>query len=318
MLHSLGSVDLERGADSVLDVKRLQVLLSVVELGSVTAAADALMYTPSAVSQQLRRLEREVGQPLMKRHARGMSPTEAGQVLVLHARKVMRQLAAAEADLQEIAGLRRGRLVLGTFPTIASSFLPLVVRRFQQLHPAIRLDILSGREAQLVEWLENGTVDLSLLWDYEWRRLDPAQLDLTKLFDDPTVLVVAADHRLARRRRVEMAELADEDWIVRSRPPGRRGAAAQCRRGRVRAEGLVPGQRLPGGPGDGRGRARHRRGAADGGAQPDRQRAGHPARAARCRPAGSSSPTAPTGWTRPPRPRSTQLLVETGATYAPD
>jgi DNA-binding transcriptional LysR family regulator len=138
---------------------------------------------------------------------------------VLHARKVMRQLAAAEADLQEIAGLRRGRLVLGTFPTVASSFLPLVVRRFRQLHPAIRLDILSGREAQLVEWLENGTVDLSLLWDYEWRRLDPSQLNLTPLFDDPTVLVVAADHRFARRRRVDMAELADEDWIIRSEHP---------------------------------------------------------------------------------------------------
>ena len=203
----------------MLDVKRLQVLLSVVELGSVTAAAEALMFTPSAVSQQLRRLEREVGQPLMRRHARGMSPTDAGQVLVQHARKVMRQLAAAEADLEEVAGLRRGRLVLGTFPTVASSFLPLVVRRFRQQYPAIRLEVRSAREAQLVEWLENGTVDLTLLWDYEWRRLDPSQFDLTLLFEDPTVLVVAADHRLARRRRVEIAELAEEDWIVRSDHP---------------------------------------------------------------------------------------------------
>ena len=108
----------------MLDVKRLQVLLAVVELGSVTVAAESLMYTPSAVSQQLRRLEREVGQPLMRRHARGMAPTDAGEVLVRHARKVLRQLAAAEADLREVAGLRSGRLVLGTFPTIASSFLP--------------------------------------------------------------------------------------------------------------------------------------------------------------------------------------------------
>jgi DNA-binding transcriptional LysR family regulator len=203
----------------MLDVKRLQVLLSVVELGSVTAAAEALTYTPSAVSQQLRRLEREVGQPLMRRHARGMSPTDAGQVLAQHARKVLRQLAAAEADLEEVAGLRRGRLVLGTFPTVASSFLPLVVRRFRQQYPAIRLEVRSAREAQLVEWLENGTVDLTLLWDYEWRRLDPSQFDLTLLFEDPTVLVVAADHRLARRRRVEIAELAEEDWIVRSDHP---------------------------------------------------------------------------------------------------
>ena len=122
--------------------------------------------------QFLRRLEREVGQPLMRRHARGMAPTDAGEVLVRHARKVLRQLAAAEADLREVAGLRSGRLVLGTFPTIASSFLPLVVRRFRLLHPEIRLDVLSGREPQLVEWLENGTVGLSLLWDYAFRRMD--------------------------------------------------------------------------------------------------------------------------------------------------
>ena len=200
----------------MLDVRRLQVLLAVVELGSVTAAAEALTYTPSAISQQLRRLEQDVGQPLMRRHARGMVPTEAGTVLSSHARRVIRSLDAAQADLDEIAGLRRGQVVLGTFPTVASSFLPLVVRRFRQLHPEIRLEIRSAREAQLVEWLENGTVDLSLLWDYEWRRLDPAELELTERFEDPTVLVVAADHALARRRRVGIAELADEHWIVRT------------------------------------------------------------------------------------------------------
>src|SRR3954463_9699656 len=207
----------------MLDIRRLQVLLATVELGAVTAAAEALTYTPSAISQQLRRLEHDVGQPLMRRHARGMVPTEAGLVLSVHARKVLRQLDAAQADLDEIAGLRRGQVVLGTFPTVASSFLPLVVRRFRQLYPEIRLDIRSAREAQLVEWLENGTVDLSLLWDYEWRRLDPAEFELTELFEDPTVLVVSVDHPLARRRRVNIADLADEHWIVRAEPPGREG-----------------------------------------------------------------------------------------------
>jgi DNA-binding transcriptional LysR family regulator len=205
----------------MLDVKRLQVLLSVVELGSVTAAADALVYTPSAVSQQLRRLEREVGQPLLRRHARGMSPTDAGLVLAAHARTVLRQLSAAEADLAEIAGLRQGRLALGTFPTVASSFLPLAVHRFSELHPAIRLDIRSERQPQLIEWLENGTVDLSLLWDYQWQRLDSAQLDLTELFSDPTVLLVSSEHRLAQPVTERPGHLAGHQ---RRRPPGARRA----------------------------------------------------------------------------------------------
>jgi DNA-binding transcriptional LysR family regulator len=200
----------------MLDVRRLVLLAKVIDTGSMTAAAEALNYTPSAVSQQLRRLETEVGQPLMQRQARGVSATEAGEVLAAHALRVTRQLAAAEADLAEIAGLRRGQLALGTFPTIGSSLLPLAVSRYRTLYPGIRLSVYSTRLEELVEMLDSGDIGLTLLWDYAWNRLDPADFALTRLLDDPTVLIVAADHRVARRRHVKMSELADEDWIVRA------------------------------------------------------------------------------------------------------
>lgn len=200
----------------MLDMNRLRILLAVVETGSVTAAAEQLSYSPSAVSQQIRRLERDVGQPLLQRHARGMAPTDAGQVLSAHARRAVRQLAAAEADLREIAGLRRGQLEFGTFPTVGSSFIPMAVRRFRELYPAVHLTIRSERDATLLAMLEDGRVGLSMLWDYEWDRRDPQALALTVLFDDPTVLVVSAEHRLAGRREVDMADLADEEWIIRS------------------------------------------------------------------------------------------------------
>lgn len=200
----------------MLDVKRLQVLMHVIERGSVTAAAETLSYTPSAVSQQLQRLEREVGQPLLERHPRGMVPTDAGHVLAGHARKVLRQLTAAESDLAEIANVRRGHLDLGTFPTVGSSFLPLAVQRYRQLYPSIQLTIHSAREDQLIQKLEEGQVGMSLLWDYAWGRVDGSQLSLTTLFTDPTVLIVAADHRLARRKQVKMADLSNEQWIIRS------------------------------------------------------------------------------------------------------
>ena len=200
----------------MLDVKRLQVLMYVVERGSVTAAAEALSYTPSAISQQLQRLEREVGQPLLERHPRGMAPTDAGHLLAGHARKVLRQLTAAESDLAEIADVRRGHLDLGTFPTVGSSFLPLAVQRYRQLYPSIQLTIHSAREDQLIQKLEEGQVGMSLLWDYAWGRVDDSQLSLTTLFTDPTVLIVAADHRLARRKQVKMADLSNEQWIIRS------------------------------------------------------------------------------------------------------
>lgn len=200
----------------MLDVRRLALLAAVLDSGSMTAAAEQLGYSPSAVSQQLRRLEKEAGQPLLQRQARGVLPTEAGAVLAGHARHVLRRLEAAEADLAELAGLRRGTLAIGTFPTIASALMPRVVSRFRRQYPDIRLDVRSARHDELIAMLESGRVGISLLWDYAWDRVDPGQFSLTPLLDDPTVLVVADDHRLARRRSVTMAELADEDWIVRA------------------------------------------------------------------------------------------------------
>lgn len=199
----------------MLNIRRLELLLDVVELGSITAAADKHVYSPSGVSQQLRRLEAEVGQPLLQRQARGMVPTDAGHVLTAHTRRILRQMAAAEADLAEIAGLNRGSLTMGTFPTLGGSFLPLVISKFKAQYPAIDLHVRSSRFNDLIEMLENGQVGMSLLWDYEWNRIDPENFALTTVFEDATALIVGKDHRFARRKQVDMADLADEEWIVR-------------------------------------------------------------------------------------------------------
>ena len=199
----------------MLDVRRMTLLAAVIDSGSMTTAAEALNYTTSAVSQQIRRLEQEVGQPLLQRQPRGIVPTEAGLVLADHARRVSRQLAAAEADLAQVAGLRRGRLTVGTFPTVGGSLLALAVSRFRAAHPGVRLTVRSARLEHLTEMLDTGEVDLSLLWDYAWNRVDPQAYALTHLLDDPTMLVVSAAHPLADRQRVDMADLAAEEWVVR-------------------------------------------------------------------------------------------------------
>jgi DNA-binding transcriptional LysR family regulator len=198
------------------DLARLKVLLAVLETGSVTAAADQLHVSPSSVSQQLKRLEVEVGLPLLQRHARGMHPTDAGHILAAHARRALRELDAARSDLDEIAGLRRGQLDLGTFPTVASSFLPVAIRAFKERYPSIQLRVRSARRETLIKLLEEGTVALSLLWDFSWDRIADDRLRVRKLFDDPMVLVVAPDHPLVDADEVSMRALADEEWILRS------------------------------------------------------------------------------------------------------
>jgi DNA-binding transcriptional LysR family regulator len=186
------------------------------ETGSVSAAADQLHISPSGISQQLKKLEVEVGLPLLQRHARGMHPTEAGHVLAAHARRALRELEAARSDMDEIAGLRRGQLDLGTFPTVASSFLPIAIRAFKQRYPSIQLRVHSARRDTLIRLLEEGTVALSLLWDFSWDRIANDRLRVSKLFDDPMLLVVAHDHPLVDTGEVSMRALGEEEWILRA------------------------------------------------------------------------------------------------------
>jgi DNA-binding transcriptional LysR family regulator len=200
----------------MLDVRRIVLLAEVVEAGSITAAAAARNYTPSAVSQQLRQLEAEVGQPLLQRQPRGITATEAGAVLAQHARRVEHQIGAAEADLAEIAGLRRGHLTIGTFPSIGSSLLPRAIIAFRARHPGIELSVRSAWFDPLTEMLDNGTIGLSLLWDYEWNRIPPDRYGLTPILEDPTMLVVSNNHPVARRRTITVNKLADEAWVVRA------------------------------------------------------------------------------------------------------
>jgi len=200
----------------VLDVRRILLLLEVAKQGSVTGAARALSYTPSAVSQQIARLEAEAGQALLERHPRGVALTAAGEVVVARGQSIARQLDAAQQELADLAELRAGRLRIGTFPTAGASLLPLAVTTFRGQHPDVALTVRSARFAALREMLDGREIEVSLLWDYAWEPVRDDTLDVVHLLDDPPVLLVAADHRLARRRKVDLAELAAEAWITRA------------------------------------------------------------------------------------------------------
>ena len=211
-----GEALLNDDSRDLFDIRRLALLLEVVEQGSITAAAELMMYTPSAVSQQLRKLEQEVGQPLLNRRSRGVVPTEAGQVLAGHARKIVWQMQAARSDLGQIAGLKRGSLTVGTFPTLAGSFLPIVIRTFKKRYPAIGLSLRSARFDELVADLQSGVTGLCLLWDYPWNPFRDDSIRVTEVFRESTVILVARSHPLADREQVTMEELRNESWIVRA------------------------------------------------------------------------------------------------------
>lgn len=202
-----------------LDIRRLLLLKAVADAGSLSGAATRLAFTTSAVSQQIAKLEKEAGLPLVERHARGVRPTEAGEALVAHASRVEEQLAAARADMDEFVGLRRGRLDIGAFPTVGASLVPRVVVEMRRRHPDIRVSVASGRLDVLGGLLRRREVDLALLWDYAWAPLDESDLVVDPVCDDPTVLLLPKNHRLAGSGEVDVADMADEDWIIRAEHP---------------------------------------------------------------------------------------------------
>jgi len=204
---------------ATLDLHRLHVLREVSRSGSLTSAATALSFTTSAVSQQIAKLEHEVGVALVDRHPRGVVLTEAGQALLGYADDIDRTIEAARAEMAEFAGLRRGQLRMGTFPTVGASLMPDVVLAFRARHPEVAVTVISARRDGLLERLHRRDIELTLLWDYPWQQIEDENLTLVRLMNDPTVLLVQRDHPIAERQSVRIDTLRDQEWIVRDEHP---------------------------------------------------------------------------------------------------
>lgn len=194
----------------MLDVRRLRVLCEVARAGSLAGAADALNYSPSAVSQQIATLEREVGMALVERRSRGIIVTEAGRTLVEHAEAVFAQLEAAEEALAEIASGHGGLLRMAAFPTVAGTVLPKAAAAFRVAHPGVQLKVTEASPARAVRLLRDGRLDLALTLDLA---ATERGVEVFHLFDDPVQLAVPADHRLAATGETRLAELAGETWV---------------------------------------------------------------------------------------------------------
>ena len=214
----------------MLDVRRMRVLREVARQGSFSGAADALSYTQSAVSQQVAALEKEAGAQLLERGPRGVRLTDAGRALVDHSDAIFARLAAAEAELEDIAGLRAGRLRLATFSSAGATLAPLATGRFRELHPGIRLALVEANEEESIPLLRAGELELALICDATILPEAAFEgLELVHLLDDEMYAVLPCDHPLAKRRRIRLTDLAGEPWIG-SGPACAAFVEEQCRR----------------------------------------------------------------------------------------
>ena len=200
----------------MLNVSRLRVLTEVAYRGSFSAAADALSYTQSAVSQQIATLEAETGLALLERHPRGVSLTAAGQMLVGHAESVLARLEAAEAALAAIAGLRGGRLRAASFPTAGATLMPLAIASFRAAYPDIEVTLTEGEPEEIVPRLRAGELDLALLYEFPGEPQPTEEMRRVELLSDPMYLALPSEHPLARKQSIELSELAAEAWVQTS------------------------------------------------------------------------------------------------------
>ncbi|WP_354697954.1 HTH-type transcriptional regulator GltC [Paraconexibacter sp. AEG42_29] len=203
----------------MLDVRRMRVLREVAQRGSFSAAAEALAYTQSAVSQQIAALEREAGTKLVERSARGVRLTDAGAVVVRHADAILARLADAEAELEAIAGLRGGRLRLAAFPSAGASVMPRAIAAFRDRHPAVELTLQPAEPDDGVALLRAGEVDIALIIATAADAgtcIYGDSIEEHHLLDDPMYVILPETHALAHRRSLRLEDLTDEQWMLGS------------------------------------------------------------------------------------------------------
>lgn len=197
-----------------MDLSQLQTFASVARRGSITAAADELGYTQSAVSRQVAALEASVGAPLFDRRARGVDLTAHGRLLLPHAESLLARLDATRRALRELDRVADGQVRVGAFPTANALLVPRALAAFRRDHPHVALSLVEGPTQSQLARLDAGDVDVAVVSAFPDQRLSDERVRLSPLLDDRMLVALPRGHALARRRRLRLAELAAESWIA--------------------------------------------------------------------------------------------------------
>ena len=227
-----------------MELRHLRYLVAVADEGQFVRAASELHVAQSALSQQIRNLERELGTALLVRDRRGVTPTPAGEVLLGHARALLARVELARAEVAQLTGLVSGMLRVGSGSPTGPVPLPATLAEFQRRHPAVDLVLRDTTSEELIHWLEDGTVDVALV-SFAPEQL-PERVQGTLVTREAMVALLPAAHPLADRAQVTLQMLAGESLVTFPRGSGMRDtieagfAAAGIRRPAVVAETIDP------------------------------------------------------------------------------
>lgn len=201
-----------------MDLRQLRTFREIAEAGSLSRAADRLRIAQPALSRQIRLLEAEAGLPLFTRHGRGMELTEAGRELLARVAGPMRQLERAIAELRALSGAVAGQVALGMMPTVAAVLAGPLSRRVAERHPEVSLRVVEGYTGHLIEWVQRGATDATLLYG----AATDFHLPVRDLFVEGLVLAGPAGSGLSPERPVTLASAGERPLVLPSRPHGLR------------------------------------------------------------------------------------------------
>lgn len=196
-----------------LDTRQLRAFSLLARTGSFTKAAQELHLTQSAVSHAMKALEQEAGCRLLDRAGKRVTPTEAGELLLVHAERILAEMAHARAALSKLGKWGQSRLRIGASATACQHVLPPVLREFGEEFPKCRITIAPGDTPEMIELLRSGKIDLAV-------NLEPPQrepLEFRPLFNDEMQFIVAPSHPWATAGRAERGDIAMQSYILYTR-----------------------------------------------------------------------------------------------------
>jgi len=196
-----------------MDLKQLEYFVAVVDLGGFSRASRLLGIAQPAISRQVRSLEVELRQSLLRRNGRGALPTEAGKRLLDHARSILQQVERARREVDEVKGAPVGHVVIGLPPTLALALTATIVREFRRRFPRASVSIVEGLSVHIHDWVVVGRADVGVLYN----PVPSAAVEVRPLVDEQLCLV---SRRASRRQAasVKLRDLPAYPLIIPSRP----------------------------------------------------------------------------------------------------
>lgn len=194
---------------TIMDLKKLRILLLSIKNGSFTKAAKELDYTPSGVVHMMNALEDEIGFPILERSKSGVSLNQHGEQILPFIQSVLSSEDQLTQAIQNIEELKTGKILIGSYPSIASSCLPRIIKLFNLSYPNIEIEIIEGIKQEITDWLDNREIDLAFI-SYK----SNMKYDWTPLFDDQMVVVLPLSHTKSDSKHFPVKELTNEKIIM--------------------------------------------------------------------------------------------------------